>query len=110
MPPANGWSVGFGTNYGAWAEKDWTVDHRVSPNLVSFDGQINHYDDWRYRVHDNFVGANLHYREVFDFIENSKQLTTLTAQLTWVNSELSKYNDPRLSKWNMLKLLNKLKP
>ena len=76
VPPTNGWSAGFGTNYGVWAQKDWTVDHRVSPSLVSFDVQINHYDDWRNRVRDHFIGTNMHYREVFDLIEQRKHIIT----------------------------------
>ena len=43
-------------------------------------------------------------------VRDRRELVTLTAQLNWVNSELSRYNDSRLSKWNMMKLQHQLKP
>ena len=74
---STGWAAGFGTNYGPWAEKDWTVADKMSPNLVSFDGQIGHYDDWRNRVKDHFTATNMHYREVFELIEKNKNIITI---------------------------------
>ena len=43
-------------------------------------------------------------------VRDRRELVTLTAQINWVNSELSRYDDSRLSKWNMMKLQHQLKP
>ena len=35
-----------------------------------------HDDDWRNRVRDHFIGTNMHDREVFDLVEQSKLIIT----------------------------------
>ena len=77
MAAGNGWAAGFGTNVGPWAEKDWKVDHKVSSELKVFDGQIQHYANWRNRIRDHFISTNVYYCEVFDLIESTKQMLTL---------------------------------
>ena len=37
---------------------------------------MNHYDDCRNRVRDHLIGTNMHYREVFDLVEQNKQIMT----------------------------------
>ena len=72
-----GWAAGFGTNVGPWAEKDWKVDNKVSSELKVFDGQIQHYANWRNRIRDHFISTNVYYCEVFDLIESTKSILTL---------------------------------
>ena len=43
-------------------------------------------------------------------VKSQRDLVTLNQQFNWVISELSRFNDHRLSKWNMLKLAQQLKP
>ena len=77
MQQANSWAAGFGTNFGPWVEKDWKVDHKVSSELKVFDGQIQHYANWRNRIRDHFISTNVYYSEVFDLIEQTKNILTL---------------------------------
>lgn len=77
MAAGGGWAAGFGTNVGPWAEKDWKVDNKVSSELKAFDGQIQHYANWRSRIRDHFISTNVYYCEVFDLIESTKQMLTL---------------------------------
>ena len=78
----SGWTAGFGTNYGPWNEKDWTVGEKVSRELKAFDGQITHYSNWRNRIRDHFITSNVHYGEVFDLIEKNKTPITMAMLAT----------------------------
>ena len=42
-------------------------------------------------------------------VRNQRDLVTLGQKISWVNGELTRLNDSRLSKWNMLKLTQQLK-
>ena len=46
---------------------------------------------------------------VINEIRQQRDLDTLQKQMNWVNSELSRYNDSRLSKWNRDKLVQQLR-
>ena len=75
--------------------RDWPVDgKKPSKELKTFDGDMAHYDTWRRRVRDHFMGVNCNYFKIFDIVENQntpimwrKLAYTQIAELPYVNWE-----------------------
>ena len=64
------WAAGAGTESKPFDPRDWSVDgKKPSKELKTFDGDMAHYDTWRRRVRDHFMGVNCNYFKVFDIVE-----------------------------------------
>ena len=75
--PLNGagvqWAPGAGTELRPFDPRDWSVEgKKPSRELKTYDGDMAHYDNWRRRVRDHFVGANVNYSKIFEMIEKEK--------------------------------------
>ena len=97
--PLNGagvqWAPGAGTELRPFDPRDWSVEgKKPSRELRTYDGDMAHYDNWRRRVRDHFVGTNVNYSKIFEMIEKEKVpihwnmlATTKIASLPMVNWE-----------------------
>ena len=89
------WAPGAGTENQPFDPRAWSADGRkVSKELRTYDGDMAHYDNWRRRIRDHFVGVNTNYSYVFSLIEGEKVpirwrflATTRVAELPYMNWE-----------------------
>ena len=67
------WAPGAGTENQPFDPRAWSADGRkVSKELRTYDGDMAHYDNWRRRIRDHFVGVNINYSIIFNLIEGEK--------------------------------------
>ena len=71
--PLPQFAAGAGSESRTFDPRDWSVDgKKPSKELKTYDGDMAHFDTWRQRVHDHFIGVNCNYAKVFALIENQK--------------------------------------
>ena len=71
--PMPQFAAGAGSESRPFDPRDWSVDgKKPSKELKTYDGDMAHFDTWRQRVHDHFIGVNCNYAKVFALIENQK--------------------------------------
>ena len=87
------WAPGAGSQLRPFDEKEWSVDgKKVSKELRAFDGNIAHYDNWRTRVRDHFIGVNCNYSTVFRMVEKEKAPISWASLAATRNPELPYVN------------------
>ena len=86
-------AAGAGTQLRPFDPRDWNTDgKKISKELRVYDGDIAHYDTWRMRVRNHFVGTNCNYLHVFDLIEKCKTPIAWAA-LAYTNVDELPYMD-----------------
>ena len=95
--PLNGsvpqWAPGAGTEHRPFDPRDWSVEgKKPSKELRTFDGDMAHYDNWRRRVRDHFVGTNINYSKVFEVVEKEKVTIRWSNLSTTFIEELPRVN------------------